>query len=171
MKLTKPSISELHRLSPVLGGLSRARGAPGRSMSELDELRTSLETRTNEELVSILRNWNEDEWRPEVFDLVASILSTRGIPPAMVLAMGPEGEDVIEDRPLATVARYFSPAEAHAGRRETQAKRRSRSKNLRRHALVPVDGGDSGTTIAEHAVIAGATMTSSETSRRRRRRG
>jgi hypothetical protein len=30
--------------------------------------------------------------------------------------MGPEGEDVLEQRRLVTVARYFAPAEAHAAR-------------------------------------------------------
>jgi hypothetical protein len=86
------------------------------TMSQADELRTSLESRTTDELVAILRNRNEDEWRSEVFDLVASILSGRVVSPATVSAMGPEGSDVIEERPLATVARYFSPAEAHTGR-------------------------------------------------------
>ena len=90
-------------------------------MSDLDDLRTSLEGRTTEELVSILRNRNEDEWRLEVFDLVASILATRGVSPATVTAMGPEGEEVVEGRPLATVARYFSPAEAHASRMALEA--------------------------------------------------
>lgn len=90
-------------------------------MSDLDELRTSIEGRTTEELVSILRNRNEDEWRLEVFDLVASILATRGISPSKVSAMGPEGEDVVDGRPLATVARYFSPAEAQASRMALEA--------------------------------------------------
>jgi DNA-directed RNA polymerase subunit M/transcription elongation factor TFIIS len=85
-------------------------------MNQPDGLRKDLESRTTDELVAILRNQNEDEWRPEVFALVASILAGRGISAAMVSAMGPEGEDVVEGRPLATVARYFSPAEAHAGR-------------------------------------------------------
>jgi hypothetical protein len=90
-------------------------------MSELAELRASLEARTTEELISILRNRNADEWRPEVFDLTASILVARGVSPATVSAMGPEGEDLVEQRPLATVARYFSPAEAHSGRMALEA--------------------------------------------------
>jgi hypothetical protein len=86
-------------------------------MSEpVDELRSTLESRTTEELVSILRNRDADEWRPEVFDIVASILEGRGLSPDEVAAMGPEGEDVVESQSLATVARYFSPAEAHTGR-------------------------------------------------------
>jgi hypothetical protein len=90
-------------------------------MGDLDDLRTSLEGRTTEELVSILRNRNEDEWRLEVFDLVASILATRGISLAAVAAMGPEGEDVVEGRPLATIARYFGPAGAQASRMALEA--------------------------------------------------
>lgn len=86
-----------------------------------DELRATLEGRTTDELVSILRNRDDDEWRPEVFDLVASVLAGRGVSPTSVSAMGPEGEDVVEQRPLATVARYFSPAEAHASRLALEA--------------------------------------------------
>jgi len=90
-------------------------------MSQPDELETNLEALTTEELISILRNRNEDEWRPEVFELAASILAARGISPAEVSALGPEGEDVVEHEPLVTVARYFSPAEAHAGRLAIEA--------------------------------------------------
>jgi len=86
-----------------------------------NELRATLEGRTTDELVSILRNRDDDEWRPEVFDLVASVLAGRGVSPTSVSAMGPEGEDVVEQRPLATVARYFSPAEAHASRLALEA--------------------------------------------------
>lgn len=93
----------------------------GVDMSQLGELRTNLEARSTEELQSILRNRNEDEWRPEVFDLVATILSERGISPAAVSAMGPDGVDTVEDRPLVTVARYFSPSEAHVGRMALEA--------------------------------------------------
>jgi hypothetical protein len=81
-----------------------------------DELRASLEVKSTDELVSILRNRNEDEWRPEVFELVASLLAARGISAAVVSAIGPEGEDVVEHQQLVSVGRYFSPAEAHAGR-------------------------------------------------------
>jgi hypothetical protein len=67
-----------------------------------DELRAALEARTTEELVSILRNRDEDEWRPQVFDLVASILADRGIAADSVSALGPEGYDAVEQRGLAT---------------------------------------------------------------------
>lgn len=84
--------------------------------AEDDDLRRRLEQRSTDELVSILRNRDEEEWRPEVFDIVASILAARGLPPAEVVALGPEGIDVLESQPLLTVGRYFSPIEAHAHR-------------------------------------------------------
>jgi hypothetical protein len=90
-------------------------------VSDAEDLRATLETQTTEELVTILRNRDADEWRPEVFDIVATILAGRGISPASVSAMGPEGSDVVEERPLATVARYFSPTEAHATRLALEA--------------------------------------------------
>jgi len=81
-----------------------------------DNLRRGLEERSTEELVSILRNQDEEEWRPEVFEIVASILAARGLSPKEVVALGPEGIDVLEPQPLHTVGRYFSPIEAHAHR-------------------------------------------------------
>jgi hypothetical protein len=44
-------------------------------------LRLSLEARTTEELVDILRERDEGEWRPEVFPIVESILAGRNVPP------------------------------------------------------------------------------------------
>jgi hypothetical protein len=86
-------------------------------MSEdAESLRNELEQRSTAELVSILRNRDEEEWRPEVFDVVASILTARGVSPESVRAMGPEGVDVLESAPTVTIARFFSPAEAHAAR-------------------------------------------------------
>jgi hypothetical protein len=47
---------------------------------------------------------------------VASILTTRGIAPSDVIALGPEGIDVVEEQPLVTIGRYFNPVEAHGHR-------------------------------------------------------
>jgi hypothetical protein len=80
------------------------------------DLLKQLEQLPTDELVSILRNRDEDQWRPAVFDVVASILSSRGVSPGDVSAMGPEGRDVMESEPTLTVAKFFSPAEAHASR-------------------------------------------------------
>ena len=86
-------------------------------MSDADgDVRRELDARPTEELVSILRNRDEQQWRPEVFEIVASILVTRGLSPADVVAMGPEGVDVVEGQPLVTIGRYFNPLEAHAHR-------------------------------------------------------
>jgi hypothetical protein len=86
-------------------------------MSDADAVvRRELDARPTEELVSILRNRDEQQWRPEVFEIVASILVTRGLSPADVVAMGPEGIDVVEGQPLVTIGRYFNPLEAHAHR-------------------------------------------------------
>lgn len=86
-------------------------------MSEVDAtVRQELETRATEELVSILRNRDEQQWRPEVFDIVASILAARGLSPAEIVSMGPEGVDVVEGQQLVTLARYFNTVEAHTHR-------------------------------------------------------
>lgn len=83
---------------------------------DLETVRRTLERRTTEDLVSILRNHDDDEWRPEVFEVVAALLEARGVSAAEVAALGPEGEDVVEYQDLVTVARYFSPIEAHTHR-------------------------------------------------------
>jgi hypothetical protein len=78
--------------------------------------RSGLEQMSTDELVSILRNRDAEEWRPEVFDIVASILSARGVSPSEVEALGPEGRDVAESAPTVTLARFFNVGEAHASR-------------------------------------------------------
>jgi hypothetical protein len=83
-------------------------------MSEYSEtVRLELEQKTSDELVSILRNRDEEEWRPEAFAVAAELLRARGISPEEVVAMGPEGYDVVESAPTVTIARFFSPPEAH----------------------------------------------------------
>jgi Putative prokaryotic signal transducing protein len=86
-------------------------------MSDDDvDLKSRLSQFPTEELVSILRNRDEEEWKPQVFDIVASILASRGVSPAEIAAMGPEGVDVAESAPTVTVGTFFSPTEAHASR-------------------------------------------------------
>lgn len=83
-------------------------------MSEYTEtVRIELEQKSSDELTSILRNRDEEEWRPEAFDVVAAILRERGLSPEEITAMGPEGFDAVESAPTVTIARFFSPAEAH----------------------------------------------------------
>jgi hypothetical protein len=83
---------------------------------DLETVRRELERRTTGDLVSILRNHDEDEWRTEVFEVVAALLEARGVSAAEVARLGPEGSDVMEAQDLITVARYFSPIEAHTYR-------------------------------------------------------
>ena len=79
-------------------------------------LARSLEHLPTDELVSILRNRDAEEWRPEVFGIVAAILTARGVSPAEIEALGPEGGVVAESAPTVTIARFFSVGEAHASR-------------------------------------------------------
>jgi hypothetical protein len=83
-----------------------------------EALREHFEQESTEELISILRNHDEQEWRPEVFEVVASILKTRGLSPGDVIGLGPEPSamEVVESEPTVTVATFFSPAEAHGSR-------------------------------------------------------
>lgn len=86
-------------------------------MNELvDKIRQAMEERTSEELISILRNHDEEEWRPEAFEAVALVLEARGISPEEIASLGPEGSDVVESEPTVTVGNFFSPAEAHVSR-------------------------------------------------------
>lgn len=87
-------------------------------MSDTDALTKHFEAQADAELISILRNHDEEEWRPEVFDIVASVLRARGLSPEDIAALGPEpiAMDVVESAPTVTVATFFSPAEAHGSR-------------------------------------------------------
>lgn len=82
----------------------------------IEDVRRELESKSSEELISILRNRDEDEWLPEVFPVVAELLRARGVSPEEVIARGPEIVPVADPQPLVTVARFFSPAEAQVGR-------------------------------------------------------
>ena len=88
---------------------------------DLEAIRRELEERPTEDLASILRNRDEDEWRPEVFDIVATILKSRGLSPTEITAEGPDGVAVVEDQPTVTVGRYFNPVHAHAHRMALEA--------------------------------------------------
>ena len=61
-----------------------------------DDFRRHLDLMATEDLVAILRDHDLDEWRPEVFPIVESILQERGVDVAVVTASplnreGPEG--------------------------------------------------------------------------------
>src|SRR5262245_27482462 len=75
------------------------------------ELRARLEQHTTDELLTILRERNEQEWRPEVFGIVASMLAERG---TSVIEAAPVSDttETDDDEPLVTVARFPSLSEA-----------------------------------------------------------
>ena len=83
-------------------------------MTEGDALKASLDSRSTEELTAILARHDEEEWRPEVFALVETVLRARGAP--IPVASGAYSEDVVEDQPLVTVGKYFAAIEAHGAR-------------------------------------------------------
>ncbi len=91
-------------------------------MANLDEMREQLELLSDEELLSILREHDAEQWRPEVFDIVGSILSQRGVSPGK----GLEQEEVIPDETagmdLVTVASYFNYMDAETDRLALEAK-------------------------------------------------
>jgi hypothetical protein len=79
-------------------------------------LQEELGQRSTEELISILRNRDEEEWQPEVFAVVAALLKERGVSPDDVAALGPEPVEQVESAPTVTIATFFNAAEAHASR-------------------------------------------------------
>ena len=85
-------------------------------MTSLDEIRQQMELLADEELVAILREHDEDQWRPEVFDIVASILNQRGI--SLNEDSDPKGDisDETAGLELVTVASYSSNIDAEADR-------------------------------------------------------
>jgi DNA-directed RNA polymerase subunit RPC12/RpoP len=93
-----------------MDGMAQGSDRDGRALAR------GLEQLPTDELVSILRNRDEEEWRPEVFDIVALILTARGVSPAEIQALGPEGSEVAESAPTVTIARFFNVGEAHASR-------------------------------------------------------
>ncbi|HYK87338.1 MAG TPA: hypothetical protein VE398_01115 [Acidobacteriota bacterium] len=86
-------------------------------MTELDEIRRHLNCLTDEELTSILREHDEEQWRPEVFDVVSSILRERCVSP--VEAPEPAEVDILEETAgldLVTVGDYPSYVDAETDR-------------------------------------------------------
>jgi hypothetical protein len=83
---------------------------------DLDDLRRAMAGRSTAELISILRNRDKKEWRPEVFEIVASVLRQRDVSPDAVISLGPESVDIVEADDLVTVERFFSPTDAHVHR-------------------------------------------------------
>jgi predicted nucleic-acid-binding Zn-ribbon protein len=93
-------------------------------MTDFDDLRQQLDLLNDENLLSILLQRDYEQWRPEVFDIVASILRERGV--SISMDSGPEDEEQISEAPagmhLNTVASYFSLADAEADLEALEAK-------------------------------------------------
>ncbi|MBN1570361.1 MAG: hypothetical protein JXA73_21140 [Acidobacteria bacterium] len=88
-------------------------------MADLDEIRQHMQQFSNEELISILLKHDENQWRPEVFDIVGAILSERGVSSGKDLkyAVGPGSAfEETEGLNLMTVAEYVSHLDAEADR-------------------------------------------------------
>ena len=92
-------------------------------MTDSDAVRRKLDMLADEELVAILRDRDEGQWRPEVFDIVASILESRGISARDVLAAGTGEPEQDQEEPsfsapreTITAAVYFDSLEAHTDR-------------------------------------------------------
>ena len=92
-------------------------------MSEHDEVRRRLELLSDEELSAIVQERDEEQWRPEVFDIAASILGSRGVSSREVLAaelaetaQDWERGEFADPRKLTAVARYTDPLLAHTDR-------------------------------------------------------
>jgi DNA-directed RNA polymerase subunit M/transcription elongation factor TFIIS len=93
-------------------------------MVDFDEIRRQLSLLPDEELVSIFREHNEEQWRPEVFDIVGSILSERGITPSDDMGMDEEELflDKTADLDLVTVGDYDNYLDAETDRLALETK-------------------------------------------------
>jgi hypothetical protein len=88
-------------------------------VTTVDEIRQHMELLNNEELISILLKHDENQWRPEVFDIVETILSERGLSGGKELSytVGAENSfDETEGLNLITLAEYVSHLDAEADR-------------------------------------------------------
>jgi len=87
-------------------------------MTDFDEIRQRMDLLSDEELLSIIREHDENQWRPEVFDIVRAILSGRGRSPdkdAAEVSGFDEAEEPSE-LDLVTVATYPSSVDAETDR-------------------------------------------------------
>lgn len=87
-------------------------------MTDFDEIRQQMDLLSDEELLSIIEEHDEDQWRPEVFDIVRVILSQRGV--SVDENTVPVPDTGMADEPpeegLALVASYFSRMDAEVDR-------------------------------------------------------
>ncbi len=92
-------------------------------MANLDEIRQQLEPLNDNELVSILQEHDEEQWRPEVFDIVKSILKERGVSPDVDSGLSAD-EEVLDETAgldLVTLAEYPSYVDAETDKLALEA--------------------------------------------------
>jgi hypothetical protein len=92
-------------------------------MADFDEIRQQMKLLSDEELSEILQEHDEDQWRPEVFDIVGAILRERGISLSKTSAPEEDGLDEIEGLDFVAVANYYSSMDAEADRTALEVKR------------------------------------------------
>ena len=85
-------------------------------MIDFDEIREQLNLLKDSELVSILRDRDYEQWRPEVFDIVASILRERGVSPDESVEDEEDISDEIAGLALVVVGNYLNHGDAEADR-------------------------------------------------------
>ena len=83
-----------------------------------DEIRTELESKSDDELVEMLRDRESGEWRSDALVTAASILTDRGV--ALPAAESP-GTDEAEFVELVTVAGFMNHVEAESCRSALEA--------------------------------------------------
>ncbi len=91
-------------------------------MADYDEIRQQMELLKDDELAAILQEHNEEEWRPEVFDIVAAILKARGI---SLSGASEPGENALDDAAgldRVIVTSYFNYLDAETDRLALEVK-------------------------------------------------
>ena len=87
-------------------------------MTDFDEIRQRMDLLSDDELLSVIREQDENQWRPEVFDIVRVILHGRGVS-VDENAGEVSGIEAPEEPPalgLATVASYSTSMDAEMDR-------------------------------------------------------
>jgi hypothetical protein len=88
-------------------------------MIDKDEIRQQMERLENKELISILLEHDENQWKPEVFEIVGTILSERGVAADKQPQYATGDRDILDETEgmnLITVAEYFNYLDAETDR-------------------------------------------------------
>jgi hypothetical protein len=91
-------------------------------MTEMETIKERLSLLDNTELVTILRDHDENEWQPEVFDTVRAILNERGISPDTFVGEEDTTTETMENFDLVTMASYTSYLDAETDRLALESK-------------------------------------------------